>query len=87
MRECIAFDTSPALKVDMQVVEFSALLCQEFEKWNAVEDGIFRGLLVKVVKVEAQTLQVVLQLLAVGQYLEQLLEREPWVLLLLGHVR
>ena len=58
MRECIAFDTSPALKVDMQVVEFSALLCQEFEKWNAVEDGIFRGLLVKVVKVEAQTLQV-----------------------------
>ena len=58
MRECVAFDASPALEVDMEIVEFSALRCQEFEKWIAVEDGILRGLLVKVVNVEVQTLQM-----------------------------
>ena len=32
------------------ILQFSAFLCQEIEKWSAVEDGIFRRLLVQVVR-------------------------------------
>ena len=51
----------------MQIIEFWALLCQEFEKWSAVEDSLFRGqakevevssVVNAVMEVEVKTLQM-----------------------------